>query len=173
MNAPTAHPHHAALHHDPQAAANAIALMEESRLRDLAAKQRHFMRAFFTGRVLLGAVFIVGAVSKAMTFEATRHAMDDFGFQLTVPLLAFAIGLEALGGALLIVGFKTRAAAFSLAVWLSAITVIVYGNLSIETNRMFAVANLAIISALLMLFAHGAGRGSIDDAARRREASEG
>lgn len=172
MNAPTSHPGHAALHHDPQAAANAVAAYEEARMRELAKTQRWRNRAWTFGRVLLGALFIVTAVGKAVTFKATEAAMSEFGLQLTGLLLAIAIAVELLGGVLLLVGLKTREAALALCVWLLTVTVVVHGNLSVDANRVQAANNIAIIAALLFLYAHGGGGASLDQVRARREAQQ-
>src|SRR5437868_1284657 len=100
------HPHHPALHHDPQAARNAIAAMEEAELRELKARQRWQSRAFVFGRFLLGGMFVVGAVFKTVSFEATRAALADFGLEAAGLILTLAIAIEGVCGALIIVGYK-------------------------------------------------------------------
>ncbi len=166
------HRHHAALHHDPLAAANAEALREQAELRELKRVQKRHVRAYVAGRALLGLIFIVGAVAKAATFGATEAAMSDYGFQLTGLLLVFAIAIEGVAGAMLVVGYKVRGAALALGGWLCTVTVIVHGNLGIEANRVSAITNGAIIAGLLLLYAHGAGNASLDRRAAARAAKE-
>ena len=172
MTTTTAHPHHAALHHDPQAAANALAAYEEARLRDLAAAQRWRARAWTAARIVLGALFLAGAIGKALSFGATQAAMSEFGLHLTGALLTAAIGIEGIGGVMLLLGFRAREAAVTLVLWLLTVTVVVHGNVTIDANRVQAFNNLGIIAALLFLFSHGAGAASLDQARARREAQQ-
>ncbi len=172
MSQTPTHPGHATLHHDPQAAANAVAAYEESRLRELAQSQRWRNRAWTTGRVLLGALFLATALGKVVSFRATETAMSDYGLQLTGLLLAVAIAIEAAGGALLVLGLKTREAAVALCVWLFTVTLVVHGNLTLDANRVQVANNLAIIAALFFLYAHGGGGASLDQARARREAQQ-
>ena len=166
-----AHPHHAALHHDPQAAAVAVAEYEHAKLRELQAQQAWRSRAWVAGRFLLGALFVAGAVGKAMSFSATQAAMAEFGLELTGVLLTCAIAIEGIAGAMLLFGYKTRGAALALVVWLCTVTLVVHGNVTIDANRVQAFNNLAIIAALFFLFAHGAGKASVDQAVMRKEAA--
>jgi putative oxidoreductase len=172
MTTSTLHSGHAALHHDPQAAANAVAVYEEARLRELANAQHWRNRAWVGARIILGALFLAGAIGKAMTFGATSAAMSEFGLQMPGILLTAAIGVEGIGGLMLLLGLRAREAALALVVWLLTVTVVVHGNVTIDANRVQAFNNLAIIAALLFLVAHGAGGWSFDRLRARREANQ-
>jgi putative oxidoreductase len=172
MTTTATHPHHSALHHDPQAAALAVHSYEEARLRELSAKQHWRARAWVAGRVLIGLLFVAGAIGKLITFKATEAAMSDFGLQITGVLLTMAIAIEGIAGAMVLLGYKTRGAALTLAAWLVTLTVVVHGNVTLDANRVQAFNNLAIIAALLFVYAHGAGQASLDQRAMRREAQQ-
>jgi putative oxidoreductase len=172
MSQTAIHSRHAALHHDQQAAAMAVALMEEAQLKEAKLRRSRSNRAFVAGRLMLAAVFIIGAVAKAATFRATSAAMEDYGLQLTDLLLTVAIGVELTAGALLAIGYKVRQATVVLSTWLVAVTVVMHGNLSVDTNRSAALLNLAVVGGLLLLFAHGAGDASVDKALAQKAARE-
>ncbi len=172
MTTTTAHPSHAAIHHDPQAAANAVAAYEESRLRELASVQKWRARAWVAARFVLGGLFIAGAVGKIVSFGATQAAMREFGLELTGVLLTTAIAVEGIAGFMLLAGYEVRRAAIALMLWLGTVTVVIHGNVTIDANRAQAFNNLAIMAALLFLYAHGAGNASIDQARERKAARE-
>ncbi len=152
----------AAFHHDPRAAADAYALYEETRVVAATARQRWRDRTFVAARLLLGAVFIASAVMKAINFDGTAAAMDDIGIRGAAPLLTLAIGVEGLGGLLLLLGLKAQQTALALAGWMVLVTLGLRAGLSV------ALGNVAIICGLLFLFAHGAGALSVDGRRERR-----
>jgi putative oxidoreductase len=157
-----ASPHHALHHRDPIGAA--LALADEERLVRQT-EQRHRMRRsrfYALGRILVAALFIISAVVKMGQFETTRQTMSEFGIFAAGTLLVGAIALELVCGVMLAVGYKARAAAATLSVYLIVVTVAVHGNLSLEANRASALANVAFLGALFMLLGHGSGAFAFD-----------
>jgi len=152
----------AAFHHDPESAASAFALYEDSRLRAAATKQRCRDWTYAAARVLLGAVFIASALMKAFNFHETAAAMEDIGIRGSAPLLVLAIAVEGTGGLLLVLGLKAQPTALALAGWMVLVT------LALQAAPSVALGNLAIICGLLFLFGNGAGGLSLD---QRRSAS--
>ena len=164
-------PTHHALHHDPRSAQLAL-LEEERRNRAEKAKRNERQTYFFAlGRFLLAGVFVTGGLVKIAAFDATREAMVDAGLAGASFYLWVAIALELVGGVMLAGGFRVRPAAAAMLGYLIAVTILVHGDLTIELNRAFALANLAIAGGLLMLVAHGAGALSLDKLLGRREAA--
>lgn len=159
-----------ALHHDPEAAARALAEAEAAERAERKRIQRRRAILFASGRVLLGGIFVVSAIAKALGFEATRDAMAELRLSEPGLLLSVAIAVELVGGALLALGYKVRPAAVALIAYLGAVILLVHIDLSVELNRAFALADLAFASALLMLYAHGAGSVSLDTYLARRRA---
>ena len=152
-------------HRDPEAAERALedAEQERNNARDKLAAQREAL--YFAGRLILSAVFIVSAFVKAKGFDPTTAGNLGGIFWIS-------IGLELVCGALLGVGLYTRKAAVVMLLWLGVGLVFFHGDLSLEVNRVFALANLGIAGALFGIVAHGAGLLSMDRwLSDRREAA--
>lgn len=161
-----------AIHHDPQAAANALALAEESRRREEAqehARQRYFYAA---GRVLIASLFVIGGLVKAFHFSQTREAMDSMGLAGTTMLLVSAVAIELVAGSLLAFGCWVRRTSAFLIAYLAALTLLIHGDLSAALNRSSALGNLAIAGGLLLLVAHGPGGLSLERVFERRAARQ-
>ena len=84
--------------------------------------------------------------------------------------LSIAIGIELICGAFLLAGYRVRATAATLAVYLAALTLLIHGDFSVLANQSFAIANVGLIGGLIGLYAHGAGVWSADVARAKREA---
>ena len=152
-------------HRDPEAAERALEEAEAERLaeKDKRSAQREALH--LAGRLILGCVFITSAVVKAIAFDAGTAGNLGGVFWLTIVL-------ELVCGSLLAVGFHTRRAAIVMLVWLGVGLVFFHGDLSLEVNRVFALANLGIAAGLFGLIANGAGLLSVDRwLADRREAA--
>jgi putative oxidoreductase len=116
---------------------------------------------YSTGRVLLAAVFLVSAIAKVADYRGTLLALRGVLADAEL-LLPIAIGLELVGGTLLLVGLKARAATVGLIAYLFTVTALMHHDLAVAVNRAFALTNLALVGALLMVVAHGAGAYSLD-----------
>jgi putative oxidoreductase len=118
------------------------------------------------GRVLLAVLFVLSGLDKlGGGYTGTAAYMASFG----VPgaLLPLVIVVE-LGGALaVIVGWKTRIAAFLLAGFTAIAAVIFHSDFSDQIQMIMFLKNVAIVGGLLTLAANGAGPLSIDS--RRAE----
>lgn len=119
------------------------------------------------GRSLLGLAFIVDAAIR-LDPAATLAAGDAY-LRLGAAASAAAAGAGLIGGWLLIVGWRTRAAALALAalqivgVWLS-----LAAGLAPEMS-VPVLKDLALAGGLLQVFAFGAGDHSLDeDLSRKR-----
>lgn len=70
-------------------------------------------------RVLLGVAFIVAGLDKILRFGAVENMFQNmFGAGTALPLLYLAIAVELIGGLMLLFGWKVRAAAGVLAVFI-------------------------------------------------------
>jgi len=142
-------------HHDADAAAREL---EEAQAQQRDAEERRHARRealYVTGRLLIGFVFIVSALAKAFSF---RDLTDDGG---GVVLWA-SIAVELISGTLLALGLQARRAATVLLVWLGLATLFFHGDLSVDSERALALANLAMCGALFVFIAHGGGVLSVD-----------
>ncbi len=120
------------------------------------------------GRIYLGALFLVFGIRKAMAFAGTAAYMAKLGFPAPEAMAALAILIEAGGGLLIILGFKTRPVA-----WLMALFVVVamfaahrfweFSEPAQFNNQLSQfLKNLAIVGGFMMLAVAGPGRYSLD-----------
>ena len=114
-------------------------------------------------RVFMGATFFIYASKKIQSYDNYVALFSD-KLDLPLPLLNLylVIGVEAIGGILLIAGFLTRIITIPL------IITMITAFFLINLNNGFAASNfgievpLAYISILFLLFASGPGKYSID-----------
>jgi putative oxidoreductase len=118
--------------------------------------------AGFTGRVLMGSLFIAGALVKWTAFASTAQWLDGQGVPLAPALLGLAIALELAGGALLLLGLRTVKAAWVMAAYLVAVTLIVHHDFTERLNIVFAFTNLGLLGGLMVLAEHGAPKFGLD-----------
>lgn len=121
------------------------------------------------GRILLGVLFVVAGFGKLTGFDGTAGYIASKGLPLASLLAAGAILVELGGGLALIAGWKARWAALAIAVF-SLIAGIVFHNFwdvpadQAMNQQIHFMKNLSIVGGLLMVYAFGPGRFSIDGA---------
>lgn len=122
--------------------------------------------AAFLGRLLLAAIFLHEAWSKLIGYAAALAYMNAFG----VPgwLLPFAIAVEAGCAFLIVIGYRTRLAAFVLAGFCVATAALFHTKLGDRNQLLHFEKNLAMAGGFLVLLAHGGGAWAIDAWRRRR-----
>jgi len=113
------------------------------------------------GRVLISLIFVMAGLNKVSGYEGTQSYMDAMG----VPgvLLPLVIVLEVLGGAAIIVGWKTRPVAFLLAGFSLLSAVLFHTDFADQTNMIMFMKNVAIAGGFLFLVANGAGAYALDN----------
>ena len=101
------------------------------------------------GRAMLALIFILAGLGKIQDPSGTMGYMQSMG----VPgaLLWPTIALEVLGGLAVAVGFKTRYAAFALAIFSIAAAVIFHRNFSDQMQMILFLKNIAMAGGLLLL----------------------
>jgi putative oxidoreductase len=119
------------------------------------------------GRVLIAAMFVYAGYGKIGGFDGIAGYIASKGLPLSQLLAAGTIALEIVAGAMLIAGWKTRWAAFALAAFTVAATLLFHNFWAFpadqfRTQQLFFLKNMAITGGLLMIVAFGAGRWSID-----------
>jgi len=119
-----------------------------------------------TGRVLISSIFIMAGISKIGGYAGTQGYMESMG----VPgaLLPLVILLEIGGGLAVLLGWRTRLAAFLLAGFTVLSALIFHANLGDQMQSILFMKNLAMAGGLLFLVAGGTHDWSID---ARREVS--
>jgi putative oxidoreductase len=123
--------------------------------------------AALVGRVMLAAMFLLAGISKIGGFDGTVAYIASKGLPLPMALAAGTVLLEIVAGLALIVGWRARWAALALAAFTVIASVIfhAYWAMPVEQQRMqqlMFMKNMAVTGGLLMVFALGAGRFSLD-----------
>ena len=113
-----------------------------------------------SGRVLLAVLFLVAGFGKLGAYAGTQAYMASKG----VPgaLLPLVIALELGGGALIVAGLWTRAAALALAAFTLLAAAIFHANFADQIQQIMFLKNVAIAGGFLLLATHGAGAWSLD-----------
>jgi len=131
--------------------------------------------AYALGRALTTVVFIVAGIPKLMDPTGILGAAGTKAFWALVASGApptwfgyLIAAVEVVGGLMVLVGYQTRAAALVLAAFTVATIVFAHNWWAMDgaaraANLVQANKNLAIIGALLMIAAIGAGRYSVDN----------
>ena len=122
--------------------------------------------AAFLGRLLLAAIFLHEAWSKLTGYAAALAYMKAFG----VPgwMVPFDIAVEAGCAFLIVIGYRTRLAAFVLAGFCIATAALFHTKLGDRNQLLHFEKNLAMAGGFLVLLAHGSGAWAIDAWRRRR-----
>ena len=123
--------------------------------------------AALVGRVLLALMFVWAGYGKITGYAGTAGWMASSGMPMVGLLLPLAILIELGGGIALIVGWKARWVALALAGFTLVASLIFHNywtmtGAAVMTNMLFFYKNVAVIGGMLMVFAFGPGRFSVD-----------
>ena len=123
--------------------------------------------AALAGRVLLAVLFIISGFGKISGFDGTVGYIASKGLPMPQLVAAGTIALELGGGILLAIGYKARWAALAIAVFTLLAAIIFHNFWAVEAAQKMAqqinfLKNLAITGGMLMVFAFGPGRYSVD-----------
>ena len=112
------------------------------------------------GRIMLALIFILAGLGKIQDPAGTAGYMQSMG----VPgiLLWPTIALEVLGGLAIAIGYKTRYAAFALAIFSILAAVIFHRNFGDQMQMILFLKNIAMAGGLLLLATSGKTAYSID-----------
>ena len=112
------------------------------------------------GRILLSALFLIEGIGKIFMQEDVVMYMENYG----IPGILFipAVILEILFPLLLIVGYKTKLAAFVMALFTFTVAIIFHTDFSKGMEMVFFLKDLAIAGGFLMIFVYGANKISLD-----------
>ena len=123
--------------------------------------------AALVGRILLAIMFITSGFGKLTGFDGTVGYIASKHLPLPQVAAIIAILAELGGGLLLLVGFKARWAALALAIFTLAAGFLFHDfwNADAASKMMQSInfwKNVTISGGMLMVFAFGPGRYSVD-----------
>jgi len=119
------------------------------------------------GRVLLALLFVYFGYLKLMSFGGTVGYFTKWEFPMPQVAAVLAVIFELGGGILLLIGWKTRWAAWALALYVVIATAVAHRFWTYEAAQVFNQTshffkNVSIIGGLLCIAAMGPGRYSVD-----------
>jgi putative oxidoreductase len=118
-------------------------------------------------RVLLALMFIISGFGKITGFDGTVAYIASKGLPMPQVVAALTVALELGGGLMLAAGFKARWAALALAIFTVLAAVIFHNFWAVEAAQKMGqqinfMKNITIAGGMLMVFAFGPGRLSVD-----------
>ncbi len=114
------------------------------------------------GRIAIAPLFLLSGIAKLKNPETFLAYIASAGLPLPTVSLGCAILVELIGGALLVVGYKTKTVASILAAFTLMTALVFHHDLSDQTQFLVFFKNIAIFGGLLQIVAFGGGRWSID-----------
>jgi len=119
------------------------------------------------GRILLALIFITSGFGKITGFEDTVGYIASKGLPLPQLGAIIAIIVEVGGSILLVIGYKARWAALALAIFTLAAAIFFHNYWAVEAAEKMGQQinfwkNISMAGGMLMVFAHGPGRYSVD-----------
>jgi len=119
------------------------------------------------GRVLFVALFLPAGISRLSGFEGTVDYFGSLGIPMAPAAVVATIAIEVLGSVALLIGYKTRYAAFALAAFTLFASFIGHAFWAVPAEQAFVqqlmfFKNIAVVGGLLILATAGAGKLSLD-----------
>ncbi|HEX7606140.1 MAG TPA: DoxX family protein [Usitatibacter sp.] len=123
--------------------------------------------AALAGRILLAVIFLISGFGKITGYDGTAGYMAAKGLPMIGVLLPLTILTELGGGIALAIGFKARWVALLLAGFTLLAAIIFHDFWAAEAAQKMGqqinfLKNVAITGGMLMVFAFGPGRYSVD-----------
>ena len=109
--------------------------------------------ALKTGRFLVALIYVVAGVNKLIFFETNLKFMASYKLPPSPILLAAVIAVELTGGLSILSGYKARAGAWGLFVFMIPTTLIFHTHFSDPIQAAMFMKNLAIMGGLLLVAA--------------------
>jgi putative oxidoreductase len=124
--------------------------------------------AALVGRILLAVIFIMSGFGKITGFEGTAGYIASKGLPMAQLVTVLTIAVELGGGILLAIGYKARWAGLALAVFTLLAALIFHNFWAVAdaaekmNQQIHFLKNLAITGGMLMVYAFGPGRYSVE-----------
>ena len=123
--------------------------------------------AALVGRVLLAFMFVQAGYGKIVGFAGTAGYIASANLPMPAVATVIAIVIELGGGLMVVVGWKARWAGLVLAIF-TLIASILFHNFwamsgaDASTNLLMFQKNISVVGGMLVLYAFGPGRYSLD-----------
>jgi putative oxidoreductase len=114
------------------------------------------------GRVLLSIIFILSGFGKLTAIGGTAGYFASMGIPASTVVAVLVGLLELLGGLAVLLGFRTREAAWALAIFTIASAFVAHMNWADMMQLINFQKNLALAGGFLVLAAFGPGSISVD-----------
>jgi putative oxidoreductase len=121
----------------------------------------------FAGRVLIGGIFVMSGANKLGAYSGITAAISAAGLPFAPLGFAVAIAVEIGLGSLLVIGYRVRPVALTLAIWCLVTAIFFHRNFADQNMLIHFLKNLMIAGGLLQIVHFGAGALSVDN--RRTE----
>jgi putative oxidoreductase len=123
--------------------------------------------AALLGRILLAGMFVFSGYGKIAGFAGTASNIASKGLPMPEVLAVIAILIEVGAGLAILFGWKARWAALAFMVFLVVITPIFHNFWAVPPELVAAqkinfMKNVSIFGGMMLLFAFGPGRYSVD-----------
>ena len=124
------------------------------------------------GRILLAAMFVISGWGKVTGYSGTVGYIASQGLPVPQLLAMMAIAIELGAGLAIAFGWMTRWAALAMVIFLIVITPIFHAFWNVPADQAMTqsinfMKNLSILGGMLLLWAFGPGRFSVDEARMR------
>ncbi|MDB2591042.1 DoxX family protein [bacterium] len=113
------------------------------------------------GRLLISFIFLMSGFNKIGNYSNTSGWMESMG--VSSSLLPLVIIIEILAAIAIIVGWKTKIAAFLLASFCIFSGLIFHTDFSNQVEMIMLMKNFAIAGGFLILVVNGPGNFSLDN----------
>ncbi len=117
----------------------------------------------FVGRFLIGGIFVMSGAGKLSTYGGITAAISAAGLPLAPLGFAVAIAVEIGLGFLLLIGYRARPVALTLAIWCVVTAIFFHRNFTDQNMMIHFMKNLMIAGGLLQIVHFGAGALSADN----------
>jgi len=112
-------------------------------------------------RLLIALVFFVSGMNKMFSYAGTQGYME--AFNISGGLLPVVIILQIFAGLAVIIGWKTKLAASTLAGFSVISALIFHANFTDQIQFIFFMKNIGLAGGLLLLVANGPGAYALDN----------
>ncbi|MFK5949901.1 MAG: DoxX family protein [Methylococcales bacterium] len=112
-------------------------------------------------RFLIALIFFVSGINKIFSYAGTQGYME--AFNISGGLLPVVIIIEIFAGLAVIIGWKTKLAASTLAGFSVISALIFHANFADQIQFIFFMKNIGLAGGLLLLVANGPGAYALDN----------